>query len=373
MKKLTRRFRILSLVARGVLIITILVAVRYAVILLVFWINPIGGREHNRRPNDELSRSVKEAVGDDFYYQGKHEDVFGGIWYEYLAKKKDKAAIANLVNALNDAVENEQRKIGVQVGGEFPCGIENVIMLENYSDDGLETPDYDGMYAISIWEPDHIRDECFDDPSIYTEIEGIRKLRIDSEMQEKAEKEGIDWYEIWPELEEILVEYDDGIRDDELVCLLEKAAGYNFRYNGKVENRDSGLICYKYLTMDEDKDIFANFVKTLNDALGDEQRKIQVQVRIEGSDLEFSVENFSDGELEKADFDGMYAMRIMDPESIPGYAEEACIPSIYTGIQGIRKLYIGPKMKKQAEKEGIDWYEIWPDLEEVEVAGWYED
>ena len=251
------------------------------------------------------------------------------------------------------------------MGAEFSSGIEYVFTLENFSDDGLKAADYDGMYAVCIQEPDYASDECFYNPSIYTGIEGIRKLCIDSEMQQKAEKEGIDWHENCPDLEEMLVKYDYDTKDDELVRLLEKAVGNNFGYEGKVENHDSGLVCYEYLMVDEDKDVIANFVKILNDALEDEQRKIRVQVQ--GSALEFSVENFSDGELDEADFDGMYAIRIMDSESSPVYEEDACIPSIYTGIQGIRKLYIGPKMKKQAEKEGIDWYEIWPDLEEVEV------
>ncbi len=327
-------------------------------------------RESGQKPDDEISRVVWERTGENFHYRGKQEYTGDEVEYEYQIKKKDKAAIANLVNAFNDVGEGEQRKIRGWVYAEFMRnGLEPIFSIANFSDDGLEAPDYSGMYALYIRGPDHVSDKYFFDPSIYTEIEGIRKLCIDSEMQQKAEEQGIDWHELWPDLEEMFVEYDNDIRDDELVCLLEEAAGYNFRYNGKVENCDSGLVCYKYLTMDDDKDIIANFVKILNDVLEDEQRKIQVQVQIEGSTLEFSVENFSDGELEEADFDGMYAIHIMDSESFPEYAEENCIPSLYTKIQGIRKLYIGPKMKKQAEKEGIDWYEIWPDLEEVEVVG----
>ncbi len=38
-----------------------------------------------------------------------------------------------------------------------------------------------------------------------TGIEGIKHLRIDSEMQKKAEEQGIDWYEIWPDLEDVVI------------------------------------------------------------------------------------------------------------------------------------------------------------------------
>ncbi len=197
MKELTKKFRILVFIS----VVTVIIGgLLYAADCI-----RNGYNLDNRRPNDKLSRTVREATGNDFYYQGKHEDVFGGRWYEYLIKKKDRAAIANLVNALNNSVENEQIKIGVQVGTDFPHGIEYIFTLENFSDDGLEVADYDGMYAIYIREPDVVDDECFYDPSIYTEIEGIRKLCIEYEMQQGAEKQGIDWYEVWPDLEEIKV------------------------------------------------------------------------------------------------------------------------------------------------------------------------
>lgn len=205
MKKLTKKSRILSLIAGGVLIIIILAAVKYAVILLIYWINPIGGREHNRRPNDELSRSVKEAVGDDFYYQGKEESDSGVTEYGYQVKKQEKDALTNLVNTLNDAVKNEQGKIRVTVYLKFPGGIEPVFSVENFSDDGLETADYDGMYAAYILKPDINDGTIFDSPSVYTEIEGIRKLYIVPQMRTQAEKEGIDWYELWPDLEEVKI------------------------------------------------------------------------------------------------------------------------------------------------------------------------
>ena len=374
MKKLTKKSRMRIFIVADILISIVVSAAIFAGVLCFIDNVHNGYKKNNRKPDDKLSRLVRETVGDDLYYRGKHEDVFGGVWYKYLIKKKDKAAVVNLVNVLNNAVEGEQRKIGVQVGAEFSSGIEYIFTLENFSDDGLETADYDGMHAVCIQEPDHVSDECFYDPSIYTGIEGVRKLCIDSEMQQKAEKKGIDWHEIWPDLEVMLIDYGNHFQDDEIVSALQEAVGNDFDYGGKVENRASGLLRYEYYMInqseyqmtDRDKDVIANFVKILNDALEDEQRKIQVEA--EGSNLHFSVENFSDVELEEADFDGMYAIHIFDPESIPGYAEEACIPSLYTKIQGIRKLYIGPKMKKQAEKEGIDWYELWPDLEEVEVT-----
>ena len=207
MKKLTKKSRILSLIASGVLVIIILAAVKYAVILLVLWRNPIGlYKENNQRPNDKLSRSVKEVVGDDFYYQGKEEQDSGVTEYEYLIKKQNEEAVAHLLSALNDAIKNEQGKIRVSVWAKMSVnGLERVFVLENFSDVGLGEADYDGMYAIWIGEPDMVEEECFSDPLFYTGIEGIRKLYIAPQMRTRAEKEEIDWYEIWPDLEEVEV------------------------------------------------------------------------------------------------------------------------------------------------------------------------
>ncbi len=162
-------------------------------------------REYNRRPNDELSCAVRKAAGKDFDYHGKEESDSGVTEYEFQVKKLEKDVITNLLNTLNDAVKNEQGKIRVWVGIKIPGALENVLYLENFSDDGLDKADYDGMYAIRIRKPNVANDTCFASPSVYTEIEGIRKLTINVEMKKQAEKEKIDWYELWPDLEEIEV------------------------------------------------------------------------------------------------------------------------------------------------------------------------
>ena len=44
---------------------------------------------------------------------------------------------------------------------------------------------------------------CYLNPKIYLDIPGIRYLRIYKAIQDKANEMGIDWYEYWPDLEEI--------------------------------------------------------------------------------------------------------------------------------------------------------------------------
>ena len=203
MKKLTKKSRI-----RLFIVADILISITVAAIILLLRIHSLSKNYGIEliRPADELTRAVRKATGKALYYYGKEESDSGVAQYEYQIKKQDKEAVANLLNALNDAIENEQGKIRVSVWAKMSVnGLECVFALQNFSDAGLGEADYDGMQAIWIGEPDMVDEECFYDPSFYTGIEGIRKLSIAPQMQKKAEKEGIDWYEIWPDLEEVEV------------------------------------------------------------------------------------------------------------------------------------------------------------------------
>ena len=164
----------------------------------------------NLKPDDDLSRAVHDAMADDFYYVGKEEGIDGVIIYEYEIKRKEGNAVTEFVNAINDYLIAEQEKIMVIVFIEVPGGLSSIFNLKNFSDSKLEKADYDGLYSLYIREAFDGPYEFFHDPSIYTGIEGIRKLNIGEEMQQKAEEEGIDWYAYWPDLEEVIVrEADD--------------------------------------------------------------------------------------------------------------------------------------------------------------------
>ena len=106
---------------------------------------------------------------------------------------------------MNDLARKEKKKIAVYVKVENTHGVESVLSLKNYSNDNSEQADYEGFYALSISYFMNSEEESFKDPQTYTGIEGIKHLRIDSEMQKKAEEQGIDWYEIWPDLEDVVI------------------------------------------------------------------------------------------------------------------------------------------------------------------------
>ena len=122
-----------------------------------------------------------------------------------MIEKCDRDTITRFSKVLNDLARKEKKKIAVYVKVENTHGVESVLSLKNYSNDNSEQADYEGFYALSISYFMNSEEESFKDPQTYTGIEGIKHLRIDSEMQKKAEEQGIDWYEIWPDLEDVVI------------------------------------------------------------------------------------------------------------------------------------------------------------------------
>ena len=166
--------------------------------------NRCGNNSPNRGiPYDNFSRAIYREMGDDIWYYHKEKGRSGEKEYYYIIEKCDRDTITRFSKVLNDLAQEEKKKIAIYVEVEDPYGSESVLNLKNYSNDNSEQADYERFYALSISYPDF--EEELRNPQTYTGIEGIKYLRIDSEMQKRAEEQGIDWYEIWPDLEDVVV------------------------------------------------------------------------------------------------------------------------------------------------------------------------
>lgn len=55
--------------------------------------------DYNMQPEDDLSRAMHDAVGEDFYYFGKEESESGEVWYRYAIQKTESNAIEEFGNA----------------------------------------------------------------------------------------------------------------------------------------------------------------------------------------------------------------------------------------------------------------------------------
>ena len=168
--------------------------------------NRCGDNSPNRGiPYDKFSRAIYREMGDDIWYYYKDKGRSGEKEYCFVIEKCDRDTLTRFAKILNNLAQREKKKIAVYVKVENTHGVESVLSLKNYSNDNFEQADYEGFYALSISYFMNSEEESFKDPQTYTEIEGIKHLRIDSEMQKRAEEQGIDWYEIWPDLEDVVI------------------------------------------------------------------------------------------------------------------------------------------------------------------------
>ena len=166
--------------------------------------NRCGDNSPNRGiPYDKFSRAIYREMGDDIWYYYKDKGRSGEKEYYYIIEKCDRDTITRFSKVLNDLAQEEKKKIAIYVEVEDPYGSESVLNLKNYSNDNSERADYERFYALSISYPDF--EEGLRNPQTYTGIEGIKYLEINTEIQKKAEEQGIDWYEIWPDLEDVVV------------------------------------------------------------------------------------------------------------------------------------------------------------------------
>ena len=154
----------------------------------------------NEKPDDSVSQMIYDALGNDVYYLYKKEKN-GVLYYEYLIRREEADVIYKFAAAANDAVSGETKKITVHLSYEIPGAREIDMVLSNYSDESLLLADYKGLKKLTVRYPNAFRNELFKNPEIYTPLEDIRSFKIDRELQDKAVDLGIDWQEIWPNLE----------------------------------------------------------------------------------------------------------------------------------------------------------------------------
>lgn len=161
---------------------------------------------------DDISRAISGVVGEGMVY--KYREVSDErIVYEYLIQdNKDAELINKLVEAVNEVLEERSKKgknsiIEVDLVKEDDGRIGAMGMVaffsnEYGSDNNTKVTSYlSKMVIYGDRDFEKPEESCYMEISTYTSLKGIKSLSIDKTVAKKAREEGIDWYEIWPELE----------------------------------------------------------------------------------------------------------------------------------------------------------------------------
>lgn len=157
---------------------------------------------YNKSPDDPISEVLCTIIGKDFYYIGRTE-----FSYECIIRNNDPEVLSNFVNDLISIETDSDEKIVFTIYDEIEEGVlYPQLYLSNYDIGEGNEEGYERACCLKIfWE--FFYDDVFLNPDTYVEIEGIKELTLSQELYDSSEEKGIDWFEIWPELEHITV-YD---------------------------------------------------------------------------------------------------------------------------------------------------------------------
>ncbi|MBD5523579.1 MAG: hypothetical protein HDR04_04015 [Lachnospiraceae bacterium] len=163
--------------------------------------------EVNENPDDDISRAIYEAVGrKKVHYYGKKTSESGEkAVYKYTVNDyEDENLLADMVEAANTVMKEKEmtEKIDLAILEKMAGGTEGMVSLCNYYEYEDENQQYETLQCLRISGSKHSnKGSLYNKASTYINLPDIKSLVVSEKIDQNAEEEGIDWYEIWPDLE----------------------------------------------------------------------------------------------------------------------------------------------------------------------------
>lgn len=172
-------------------------------------------RPNMKKADDEISKAIYKKVGKKVSYEGMDETRYGVLQYSYLIlDNEDENILVDMVEAINEVlVDNDMGKIELIIWEEGnPQAYFSVLCLSNFNR-YLDDSQYGYLYYLSICGNDRNDNSLYNQPSSYPTMEGIEYLQVIENVNKNAEEEGINWYEVFPDLKGYEVyKYENGER-----------------------------------------------------------------------------------------------------------------------------------------------------------------
>ncbi|MBD5513302.1 MAG: hypothetical protein HDR06_01270 [Lachnospiraceae bacterium] len=163
--------------------------------------------EVNEKPDDDISKAIYEAVGrKKVHYFGKKNSKAGEVTvYKYTVYDyEDENLLKDMVEAANSVMKEKEmtEKIDLAILEKMAGGTEGLVSLCNYYEYEDECQQYEALQCLRISGSKHSnKGSLYNKASTYINLPDIKSLVIEKKIAQSAEDEGINWYEIWPELE----------------------------------------------------------------------------------------------------------------------------------------------------------------------------
>lgn len=172
--------------------------------------------------NDDIVWAIHKKVGNKVDYRMKAVSKTEINQYYYrINDNQDKNILSDMIDAVNDelAETDISKKVALVIEEEWDIQSvsTNVLRLSNYNENimGLYSTSDDSqcqyLYYLTIYGNDGSESSLYNQPSSYPALEGIEYLRVIDKVNKNAEEEGIDWYEVFPDLKGYEVyQYENG-------------------------------------------------------------------------------------------------------------------------------------------------------------------
>lgn len=156
----------------------------------------------NQKADDDISKAIYEKTGKKVHYKGKENKSGYEVWYNYLIRdSKDENLLSDIVETVNLQLEESDmdKTIVIVIWEEISGGRIMVAKLSN--NDNGKINRFHNQYLNYLVIRGNNRYSTYSQASSYINLEGIEYLEVIEDVNRNAEEEGIDWYEVFPDLQ----------------------------------------------------------------------------------------------------------------------------------------------------------------------------
>ena len=333
----------------------------------------------NQLPNDNISRAIYKAVGRrKVHYLSKEYSKSGEIaFYSYTMMIHDDSyekVLTKMVEAVNTVLEEKEitDKICLVIEEKIPGGYTGVASIKNYYEieDGYET--YESLQNLNIGGSEDFNPRSPGNrSSTYINLPDIKRLVVEENIAQNAEEEGIDWCEVWPDLEYYAVRESYAVKnkkaDDEISQAIYDRLGEKVYYCNSLLNRKEEVLYYFYFVNDcEDENLLVDMAETVNEKLKEDDinERICFVIWKTGPHIIATLSNYYEDGAGYESYETLQRLEIWGARMPYEKYNEV---STYENLKDIKAVVVEKEINKSLEEQGVDWYEIWPDLEHYDI------
>lgn len=366
----------------------------------------------DRLPKDPVARYMVQENAGKIHFAGTRRVYFGGAVYNFmLTDYDDPELLSTIIQTFKDAIR--------KCDPDYRWFYRGICLWESYTDPNIKSATidildyydsnqrYDDFQCIEISGfPAESPEAIYNHADTYLQLKNVKTLVVTPKIDRDAKENGIDWFEVWPELEHYEVREMNSLskvqhpektaltvlsvitilmgiiiwlkrekppKDPVARYMVQKNAG-KIRFMEK-QDMDKGDSTYHFMLVDyDDAKLLGMLVHTFKDAMEKyapgshrERQCICLWESFCHPDVRSMVVSVSNYNHEKAQlyntFQHVEVMGLTEdfPDVIYNHAET------YLQLEHVRTLVISPKIDKDAKEYGINWYEAWQELEYFKV------